>query len=61
MLLFETKLPFAYSCRSTQRDLIVTPYAGEGATTIPRGYDTTDITDINAKAAARVSQGSHTL
>ena len=40
-----------------QRDLAVTPYiAGEGAT-IPR----TSSSNLNAIAAARVSQGSHTL
>ena len=40
-----------------QLDLIVIPHiAGEGAV-----YDTTDITNMHAIAAARVSQGSHTL
>ena len=48
MLLFETKLQFASSSIG-QRDPIVTPKIAD------------DITNINTIAAARVSQGSHTL
>ena len=54
MLLFETKLPFASSWRSTW-PRCNTVYCRWGR------YDTTDITNINAITAARVSQGSHTL
>ena len=54
MLLFETKLSFASSCRSTW-PRCNTVYCRWGR------YDTTDITNLNAIAAARVNQGSHTL
>ena len=54
MLLFETRLPFASSCRSTCPHCN-TVYCWRGH------YDITDITHINAMAAARVSQGYHTL
>ena len=50
MLLFETKLPFASYCRSTWPHCN-TVYCQWGR------YDTTDITNINAIAAARVSPG----
>ena len=51
MVLFETKLPFAYSCRWTWPHCN-TIYCRWGR------CDTTDITNINAIAATRVSQGS---
>ena len=54
MLLFETKLSFASSCRSTWPHCN-TVYCRWGR------HNTTDTTNINAIAAARVSQGSHTL
>ena len=54
MLWFETKLSFASSCRSTWPHCN-TVYCRWGR------HDTTDITNINAIAAPRVSQGSHTL
>ena len=54
MLLFETKLSFASSCRSTW-PRCNTVYCRWGR------YDTTDITNLNEIAAARVSQESHTL
>ena len=53
MLLFELKLLFAYSWRSTWPHSN-TIYCRRGR------CDTTDITNINAIAAARVSQGSNT-
>ena len=53
LLLFETKLSLASSCRSTWPHCN-TVYCRWGR------YDTTDITNINAIAAARVSQDSHT-
>ena len=54
MLLYETKLPFAYPCRSTW-PRCNTVYCRWGR------YGTTEITNTNAIAATRVSQGSHTL
>ena len=54
MLWFETKLSFASSCRSTWPHCN-TVYCRWGR------HDTTDITNINAIAASKVSQGSHTL
>ena len=54
MLLFETKLPFAYSCRSRWPHCN-TVYSQWGR------YDTTDITNINAIAAARVPTQSRKL
>ena len=54
MLLYETKLPFAYPCRSTWPHCN-TVYCRWGR------YGATEITNTNAIAATRVSQGSHTL
>ena len=54
MLLFETKLSFGSSCRSMW-PRCNTVYCQWGR------YDTTDIINLNAIAADRVNQGSHTL
>ena len=54
MLLYETKLPFVYSCRATWPHCKFV-YCRWGR------YGTTEITNTNAIAATRVSQGSHTL
>ena len=54
MLLYETKLAFAYRCRSKWPHCN-TVYCQWGR------YGTTEITNTNAIAATRVSQGSHTL
>ena len=54
MLLYETKLPFAYPCRSTWPHCN-TVYCRWGR------YNTTEITNTKVIAATRVSQDSHTL
>ena len=54
MLLYETKLAFAYPCRSKW------PHCNTGYCRWGR-YGTTEITNTNAIAATSVSQGSHTL
>ena len=54
MLLFETKLPFVYSCKSTWSHCN-TIYCRWGR------YDTSNITNINAIAAARVPTHSRKL